>query len=315
MLKKNILISAPYFQPVVDKYMHVFEQYNLKPIVPKVTERLEEHELLEVIHDIQGTICGDDRFTPKVLDAAKQLSVISKWGTGIDSIDKAYANQKNIQVFNTPNAFTNPVSDTVLGYILTFARQLHAMDTDVKKHIWEKRNLVSLYECTLGIIGLGNIGQAIARKASSFGIRILGHDPCKPPKEFLDSVSIELVSKDFLLSKSDFITLNCDLNDSSLHILSTIEFTNMAKKPYIINAARSPLIDEIALVKALKDGKIKGAALDVFEDEPLPPTSELRSLENVLLAPHNSNSSPDAWEKVHEQTLNNLLVGLGIWSK
>ena len=315
MLKKNILISAPYFQPVVDKYMHVFEQYNLKPIVPKVTERLEEHELLEVIHDIQGTICGDDRFTPKVLDAAKQLSVISKWGTGIDSIDKAYANQKNIQVFNTPNAFTNPVSDTVLGYILTFARQLHAMDTDVKKHIWEKRNLVSLYECTLGIIGLGNIGQAIARKASSFGIRILGHDPCEPPKEFLDSVSIELVSKDFLLSKSDFITLNCDLNDSSLHILSTIEFTNMAKKPYIINAARGPLIDEIALVKALKDGKIKGAALDVFEDEPLPPTSELRSLENVLLAPHNSNSSPDAWEKVHEQTLNNLLVGLGIWSK
>ncbi|MAX10764.1 MAG: dihydrofolate reductase [Chloroflexi bacterium] len=315
MLKKNILISAPYFQPVVGKYMHVFEQYNLKPIVPKVTERLEEHELLEVIHDIQGTICGDDRFTPKVLDAAKQLSVISKWGTGIDSIDKAYANQKHIQVFNTPNAFTNPVSDTVLGYILTFARQLHAMDTDVKKHIWEKRNLVSLYECTLGIIGLGNIGQAIARKASSFGIRILGHDPCKPPKEFLDSVSIELVSKDFLLSKSDFITLNCDLNDSSLHILSTIEFTNMAKKPYIINAARGPLIDEIALVKALKDGKIKGAALDVFEDEPLPPTSELRSLENVLLAPHNSNSSPDAWEKVHEQTLNNLLVGLGIWSK
>ena len=315
MLKKNILISAPYFQPVVGKYMHVFEQYNLKPIVPKVTERLEEHELLEVIHDIQGTICGDDRFTPKVLDAAKQLSVISKWGTGIDSIDKAYANQKNIQVFNTPNAFTNPVSDTVLGYILTFARQLHAMDTDVKKHIWEKRNLVSLYECTLGIIGLGNIGQAIARKASSFGIRILGHDPCEPPKEFLDSASIELVSKDFLLSKSDFITLNCDLNDSSLHILSTIEFTNMAKKPYIINAARGPLIDEIALVKALKDGKIKGAALDVFEDEPLPPTSELRSLENVLLAPHNSNSSPDAWEKVHEQTLNNLLVGLGIWSK
>lgn len=315
MLKKNILISAPYFQPVVGNYMHVFEQYNLEPIVPKVTERLEEHELLEIIHDIEGTICGDDRFTSKVLDAAKQLSVISKWGTGIDSIDKAYANQKNIQVFNTPNAFTNPVSDTVLGYILTFARQLHAMDTDVKKHIWEKRNLVSLYECTLGIIGLGNIGQAIARKASSFGIRILGHDPCEPPKEFLDSVSIELVTKDFLLSKSDFITLNCDLNDSSLHILSTIEFTNMAKNPYIINAARGPLIDEIALVKALKDGKIKGAALDVFEDEPLPSTSELRSLENVLLAPHNSNSSPDAWGKVHEQTLNNLLVGLGIWSK
>ncbi len=312
MNKKNILISAPYFQPVVEKYMHVFEQYNLTPIVPKVTERLEEHELLKVIHDIDGTICGDDRFTPKVLDAAKKLSVISKWGTGIDSIDKEYAKQRNIQVFNTPNAFTTPVSDTVLGYILTFARQLHTMNMDVKNHIWEKRNLVSLQECTLGIIGLGNIGQAIARKASPFGIQILGHDPCEPPKQFLDSVNIQLVSKDFLLSNSDFITLNCDLNDSSFHILSTSEFTNMSNKPYIINAARGPLIDENALIEALTDGKIKGAALDVFEDEPLPSASKLRTLDNVLLAPHNSNSSPAAWDKVHEQTLNNLLLGLGI---
>ena len=118
MNKKNILISAPYFQPVVEKYMHVFEQYNLEPVVPKVTERLEERELLKVIHDIEGAICGDDHFTPKVLDAANKLSVISKWGTGIDSIDKEYAKQRNIQVFNTPNAFTTPVSDTVLGCLL-----------------------------------------------------------------------------------------------------------------------------------------------------------------------------------------------------
>jgi len=312
MLKKNILISAPYFQPVVGKYMHVFEQYNLKPIVPKVTERLEEHELLEVIHDIQGTICGDDRFTPKVLDAAKQLSVISKWGTGIDSIDKAYANQKNIQVFNTPNAFTNPVSDTVLGYILVFARQLHTMDLDVKNNIWEKRNLISMSECTLGIIGLGNIGKAIAQKAQPFGITILGYDPQKPPKHFLEQTRTQLVSMDRLISESDFITLNCDLNESSFHILSTAEFNNMSKKPFIINAARGPLIDENALIGALESDQISGAALDVFEREPLPQNSALRSFNNVLLAPHNSNSSPASWDKVHESTLNNLLVGLGL---
>ena len=312
MNKKNILISAPYFQPVIEKYMHVFEQYNLKPIVPKVTERLEEHELIKLIHDIEGAICGDDRFTPAVLDAANRLKVISKWGTGIDSIDQAYAHTKNIKIFNTPNAFTSPVSDTVMAYILIFARQLHTMNEDVKNFIWEKRNLISLYECTLGIIGLGNIGQAIAHKAQSFGMKLIGYDPVTPTSKFLEDAKLTLVSMDTLLSNSDFITLNCDLNPSSFHILSSKEFDKMNRKPYVINAARGPLIDEIALINAINSHTIKGAALDVFEEEPLPKTSELRTLNNVLLAPHNSNSSPSAWEKVHESTLNNLLTGLGV---
>ena len=121
-----------------------------------------------------------------------------------------------------------------------------------------------------------------------------------------------LVPMDKLLSEADFITLNCDLNDSSFHVLSTNEFDNMSKNPYIINAARGPLIDEKALVEALTNNKIKGAALDVFEEEPLPFDSPLRKLSNVLLAPHNSNSSPEAWDKVHKNTLDNLLEGLGL---
>jgi len=167
-------------------------------------------------------------------------------------------------------------------------------------------------ECTLGIIGLGNIGKAIAQKAQPFGITILGYDPQKPPKHFLEQTRTQLVSMDRLISESDFITLNCDLNESSFHILSTAEFNNMSKKPFIINAARGPLIDENALIGALKSDQISGAALDVFEREPLPQNSALRSFNNVLLAPHNSNSSPASWDKVHESTLNNLLVGLGL---
>tara|TARA_A100001037_G_scaffold266344_1_gene258432 strand:- start:36593 stop:37540 length:948 start_codon:yes stop_codon:yes gene_type:complete len=310
--KKRILVSAPYFQPVIKDYIHVFETYNLDPIVPEVTERLEEHELLSIIHDIDGAICGDDRFTRKVLDAAKSLTVISKWGTGIDSIDNQYAAKKNIKVFNTPNAFTNPVSDTVLGYILTFARQLHSMNDDVKSHIWEKRNLVSLYECTLGIIGLGNIGQAVAKKAQPFGMTLIGYDPTRPAQTFIESTGITLVDIQTILKESDFITLNCNLNKSSFHLLSNEEFSMMVRRPYIINAARGPLINESALVEALKSNKIKGAALDVFEEEPLPHESLIRNFNNVLLAPHNSNSSPDAWTKVHESTLANLLHGLGL---
>lgn len=311
-MKKRILISAPYFQPVLEEYLPVFDQYNLEPVVPEVTERLEEDELLEIIGDIDGTICGDDRFTAKVFDAAPKLSVISKWGTGIDSIDQSYAKQKLVKIFNTPNAFTSPVSDTVLGYMLMFARQLHSMDKDVKHHVWEKRHLISLHECTLGIIGLGNIGQAIARKAQPFGITLLGTDPINPGDGFIIETGINLVTMDKLLSESDFITLNCDLNESSYHLLSTHEFSNMTKIPYIINAARGPLIDESALIEALKAYKIKGAALDVFEEEPLPSPNLLRTFDNVLLAPHNSNSSPNAWRKVHDLTLNNLLIGLNL---
>ncbi|MAS81245.1 MAG: dihydrofolate reductase [Legionellales bacterium] len=309
---KRILISAPYFQPVLEKYLPVFDQYNLEPVVPEVTERLEEDELLEIIGDIDGAICGDDRFTAKVFNAAPRLSVISKWGTGIDSIDQSYAKQKQVKIFNSPNAFTNPVSDTVLGYILLFARQLHTMDLDVKNNIWEKRHLITLSECTLGIIGLGNIGRAIAHKAQPFGIQILAYDPRKTSENFLTKTNTMLVPMDKLLSEADFITLNCDLNDSSFHVLSTNEFDNMSKNPYIINAARGPLIDEKALVEALTNNKIKGAALDVFEEEPLPFDSPLRKLSNVLLAPHNSNSSPEAWDKVHKNTLDNLLEGLGL---
>ena len=311
-MTKRILISAPYFQPVLGEYLPVFEQYDLEPVVPKVTERLEEHELLSIIQDIDGAICGDDRFSSTVLDAATRLSVISKWGTGIDSIDQEYANKKNIKIFNTQNAFTKPVSDTVIGYILTFARQLHAMDMDVKNHIWEKRNLISLSECTLGIIGLGNIGKAIAQKAKPFDIKLIGYDPIPPQEQFLYDTNLRLVPIDVLLTESDFITLNCDLNESSFHILSTHQFTQMSKRPYVINAARGPLIDEVALIEAIKSNKIKGAALDVFEEEPLPIDSALRTLDNILLAPHNSNSSPEAWQRVHEITLNNLLIGLNL---
>jgi D-3-phosphoglycerate dehydrogenase len=311
-MTKQILISAPYFQPVLDTYMPFFEKHSLTVLVPEVNERLEELELIPLVAEISGAICGDDRFTKKVLNEAKKLKVISKWGTGIDSIDVTYAKQIGVHVFNTPNAFTDPVADTVLGYILSFARQLHQMDKDVKNKIWKKRNLLSLYECTLGVVGVGNIGKAIIERAHSFRIKILACDIVSPNQQFLQKYDVQMVSKEQLLSESNFITLNCDLNTSTNHFLSDSEFELMQNKPFIINAARGPLIDETALCNALSSGKISGAALDVFEYEPLPSTSMLRQFDQVVLAPHNANSSQISWGKVHENTLNNLLIGLGI---
>jgi D-3-phosphoglycerate dehydrogenase len=311
MMKKwKVLISAPYMQPVPDKYREILENNGVEIVVPKVNERLSEAELLKLISECDGVICGDDRFTERVFRAAPRLKVISKWGTGIDSIDRTAAEAHGVAVRNTPNAFTVPVADTVLGYMLCFARRLPWMDKGMKHGMWDKIPGASLSELTLGVIGVGNIGKAVLKRASAFGMTLLGHDIVDVPGSFIESVGVRMVSKDVLLREADMVSVNCNLNPTSYHLLGERDFSMMKATAIVINTARGPLIDEKALVDALRTKRIAGAALDVFEEEPLPPDSPLRSFDNVMLAPHNSNSSPAAWERVHENTVNNLLEEL-----
>jgi D-3-phosphoglycerate dehydrogenase len=305
-MKWRVLVSAPYIVPVIDSFRDLFAAHDVEVIVPPVRERLEEEDLLAWIAGVHGVICGDDRFTERVMRAAPELRVISKWGTGIDSIDRDAAARLGIQVCSTPNAFSEPVADSVLGYMLCFARQLPWMDADIRGGAWHKRPSMSLRETTLGIVGVGNVGKAVARRARAFGSRILGHDIVAIPEEFQREVGLEVVSKDELLGAADFVSLNCDLNPTSYHLIGDRELHLTRRSAVIINTARGQLIDEPALVRALYDGRIAGAALDVFEREPLPADSPLRGYENVLLAPHNANSSPRAWERVHQSTLENL---------
>ena len=266
--------------------------------------------MLECVGDIDGIICGDDRITGRVMDAAPRLKVISKWGTGIDSIDSAEAKRRGIPVYRTRNAFSEPVADTVLGYILTFARRLPWMDRDIRQGKWQKPRLVSLQECVLGIVGVGDCGKAAVRRAKSFGMRVLGNDIKVLPDDFLTETGLEVVSLEDLLSKADFVSLHPDLNPTSYHLIGKKQFETMKPGAYLINTSRGPVVDEAALIQALQEGRIAGAALDVFEEEPLPAESPLRTMDNCFLAPHNANSSIKAWERVHENTVRNLLEGL-----
>jgi D-3-phosphoglycerate dehydrogenase len=184
------------------------------------------------------------------------------------------------------------------------------MDQDMKRGIWNKIQGTSLGERTLGIIGVGNVGKAVAKRAQAFGMRLLGNDPIEPSDEFVRETKIEMMSKAQVFAQADFLSLNCDLNPTSYHILSDSEFSLMKPSSFVINTARGPLIDESALIRALEARRIAGAALDVFEAEPLSPRSPLCRMDNVFLAPHNANSSPQAWERTHANTINNLLDGL-----
>ncbi len=173
----------------------------------------------------------------------------------------------------------------------------------------------TLSECTLGIIGIGNIGKAVTRRAKAFGMKVLGTDIVEIDHVFVSESGIQMTALDSLLSESDFVSVNCDLNPTSHHLINAKTLAQMKSTAILINTARGPIVDENALVAALRLGQVGGAALDVFEFEPLPLDSPLLKMDNVMLAPHNSNSSPTAWERIHWNTIRNLLEGLGINSK
>jgi D-3-phosphoglycerate dehydrogenase len=309
----TILFSAPYMLPLLDRFRPVLEHYGLDLITPEVHERLEEADLLKYAGHFDGAICGDDRYTSRVLEiCAPRLKVISKWGTGIDSIDEAACARLGIKLYRTTNAFTLPVADTVMGYLLAFARRQPWMDKAMKAGMWEKIPGRALHECTLGIIGIGTIGKALTRRARAFGMRVLGNDIVEIDHVFIAETGIQMTTLEALLSASDFVSVNCDLNPTSRHLINNRTLSLMRKEAVLINTARGSIVDEAALVDILKAGSIGGAALDVFEVEPLPADSPLKQMDNVLLAPHNSNSSPAAWERVHWNTIKNLVEGLGI---
>jgi D-3-phosphoglycerate dehydrogenase / 2-oxoglutarate reductase len=309
----SVLMSAPYMLPAIDRFRPVFSHHGIELIIPNVEERLEESELLKLAGQFDATICGDDKYTRSVLQSClPRLKVISKWGTGIDSIDQQACLDLGILLKNTPNAFTLPVSDSVLGYMLAYARQLPWMDDGMKAGIWKKIPGRSLSECTLGVIGVGNVGKAVIRRARGFGMKILGNDIQPIAPDFILEYNVEMTNLKDLLQRADFVSLNTDLNPTSRHLMNAEKFSWMKKDAIVINTSRGPVVDELALVAALQSGKIAGAALDVFEQEPLPMDSPLMKMDNVMLASHNSNSSPQAWERVHWNTIRNLLAGLQI---
>lgn len=312
----TILFTAPYMIPFVERFRPVFDHYGIDLIVPNVQERMEEADILAYAGQFDGAICGDDRYTPRALEAcAPRLKIISKWGTGIDSIHAETCARLGIKIGRTPNAFTTPVADSVLGYMLAFVRRQPWMDAAIKRGEWEKIPGKTLSECTLGIIGVGAIGKAVTRRAKAFGMTVLGTDIVEIDHVFITETGIEMTTLDDLLARADFVSINCDLNPTSQHLINARTLALMKPTAVLINTARGPIVKETDLVAALQSGQLGGAALDVFEDEPLPHSSPLMTMDNVMLAPHNANSSPAAWERVHWNTIKNLLDGLGVDSR
>lgn len=308
-----VLISAPYMLPFMHRFTPILESFGLTVVIPPVDERLEAEDILRYAGKFEGTICGDDRYTAAVIEACSpQLRVLSKWGTGIDSLDQEAAERFGVKIYRTPNAFTVPVSESVMGSMLCFARNLPWMDKAMKAGEWKKIPGHTLSESVLGVIGVGNIGQAVIRRARPFGMKILGNDIVPIEPDFIIEQGVEMTSLEDLLSRADYISLNTSLTPSSYHLINAETLRHVKKNAVLINTARGPVVHEEALIAALQEGRLRGAALDVFEEEPLPKDSPLMEMENVMLSPHNTNSSPFFWERIHWNSIRNLLLGLDI---
>jgi len=293
----------------LDDCQERFKAKNLEVVAPKIDQQLSEDELCEMIADFDGVITGDDPFTRRVLEIGSKgrLRVIVKWGIGLDAIDLDAAKTLGIYVSNTPGMFGDEVADTALGYTLLLARGLHKIDAAVRGGEWRKIQGTSLRGKIGGIIGVGSIGSAIARRFRVLGMKVLGYDPYPVDPTLCRETGLQQVELEHLLRSADCIALSCSLNPGNYHVLNENAFSMMKDGVWIVNVARGALIDENALIAALESGKVGGAALDVFESEPLSPDHPLLKYEQVIVGSHNASNTREAVMHVNQLAIDILV--------
>jgi D-3-phosphoglycerate dehydrogenase len=308
-VSKRALISCPHLQRELPKFAETFRKRDIEVEAPPVQQQLSEDYLLANIERFEGVVAGDDPFTASVLRRARRLRVIAKWGVGMDNIDRDAAAALGISVVNTPGQLAGEVADVVIGYILMLARQLGRIDARVRAGEWAQIRGVSLGGKTLGIVGLGAAGRAVAKRARAMDMDVIACDPYVS-REDAAAAGVGLVALGELLSACDFLSLNCNLTDENHHLIGREQLARMRPGAYLVNTSRGPLVDEAALAEALASNRLAGAALDVFETEPLPASSPLRRLENVILGAHNCSNTAEAVARINEMAVSNLLAGL-----
>jgi D-3-phosphoglycerate dehydrogenase len=254
----------------------------------------------ELKHVIEGydavVVRSRTKLTQEVLEKAISLKAIARAGVGLDNIDTRYAKEKGVEVFNSPEAPCNAVAELVVGLMLTMARHITVADSTMKQGRWEKNRLtgIELSGRTLGVIGFGRIGYMVGKKARALGMEVLAYDVLMDKlRHLVQEIGAKDVGLDTLLAESDFVTVHVPLLPQTKHMISTKQFEKMKDGVHIVNAARGGIVDEAALMTALDSGKVAGAALDVFEQEPSPDPELVRRV-NVVCTPHIGAGSVEA---------------------
>lgn len=268
-----------------------------------------EDELVELLPGVDAVWAASDAFTAKAFAAADRLKIIARWGVGIDSIDLEAATRAGVIVTNTPGLTTHSVADYAFGLILNLARRLTELHNTLRSGTWKQLWGVDVWQKTLGLIGFGNIGRGMARRAQGFEMRVLAYDPYVEP-DVARALGAEKVPLERLLSEADFVSLHASLTPETRGMIGEAELRRMKREAFLINCGRGALVQEAALVRALKEGWIAGAALDVYEIEPTPASNPLLSLPNCLTLPHSASASYECARAINRECVDQILAAL-----
>lgn len=308
----KVLVTCPPMLGMIDTFLPVFEKHGLEVTAPEVVQILSVEELKDLVPLHDGWIIGDDPATREVFAAGKagRLKAAVKWGIGVDNVDFAACKELNIPITNTPNMFGGEVADIAVGYVIALARETFQIDDGVRQGKWPKPRGISLSGKTVALIGLGDIGTNVARRLIAAGMRIIGYDPVA--QTLGDLVQVERAGWPDRIEEADFIVITCALTASSRHMVNSELLTKAKAGVRVVNVGRGPVIDEPALEDALKTGKVYSAALDVFEAEPLPTESYLRTHPRCIFGSHNASNTSDAVERTSLIAIDKLCSFLGV---
>ncbi|MCD6189870.1 MAG: D-2-hydroxyacid dehydrogenase [Thermococcus sp.] len=288
----KVLVAAPLHERAIE----ILKNAGLEVVYE---EYPDQEKLKELVRDVSAIIVrSKPKVTKEIIDAAPNLKVIARAGVGLDNIDVEYAKSKGIEIVNAPAASSRSVAELAIALIFNVARKIAFADRKMREGVWAKKQCMGfeLEGKTLGVIGFGRIGYSVAKMASAIGMKILIYDVNKD-YERAREVGGKFVELEELLKNSDVVTIHVPLLESTYHLINEERLKLMKPTAVLINTSRGAVVDTNALVKALQEGWIAGAGLDVFEEEPLPKDHPLTKLDNVVLTPHIGASTVEAQER------------------
>jgi len=308
----KILVTCPPMLGMIDNFRPIFKERGIQLTTPDIVQTLPVSELTKIVPEHDGWIIGDDPATREVFQAGRSgnLRAAVKWGIGIDNVDFDACKDLNIPITNTPDMFGMEVADIAVGYLIALARETFEIDRAVRRGEWIKPRGVSLSKKKVALIGFGNIGQNTAKRLLAMNMDVISYDPYYINDETMPDVSFETWPN--RIEEADFIIVTCSLSDTSYKMINSDIFEKVKKGIRIVNVGRGPIIDELALENALISEKVYSAALDVYEVEPLPMDSMLRSHPRCIFGSHNSSNTSDAVERTSLQAINKLFEFLDV---
>jgi len=308
----KILVTCPPMLGMIDSFRHIFEEKGIELSAPNVVQTLSVEELKEIVPQHDGWIIGDDPATREVFEAGKagNLKAAVKWGIGVDNVDFDACKDLNIPIINTPDMFGREVADIAMGYVIALARETFEIDRAVRDGKWIKPRGISLSGKKVALVGFGDIGQSTAKRLLALDMDVIAYDPFADNNPNLLEVEREVWPT--RVEEADFIVVTCSLTKSSFHMVNADVFKQAKDGVRVVNVGRGPIIDETSLEDALKSGKVYSAALDVFEVEPLPMDSYLRTHPHCIFGSHNASNTADAVERTSHIAIDKLFNFLNV---